>query len=55
MVVYILFSQRYINWECGYETEIVHIYKNREEAEKARDKLDKQSTLSYYVEMWNVE
>lgn len=55
MVVYILFSQRYISWEYGYETEIVSIYKNREDAEKMRDKLDKQSTLTYYVEMWYVD
>lgn len=55
MVVYILFRQSYISWETGYETEIVSVYKNREDAEKMRDKLDKQSTLTYYVEMWNVE
>lgn len=55
MVVYILFSQRYVSWETGYETEIVSVYKNREDAEKERDRLDKQSTLTYYVEMWNVE
>ena len=55
MVVYILFSQRYISWEYGYEHEIVSVYQNREDAEKERDRLDKQSTLSYYVEMWSVE
>ena len=55
MKVYLLFKQTYINWEYGYETELVSIYKNREDAEKERDRLDKQSTLSYYVEMWNVE
>lgn len=55
MVVYILFRQSYISWETGYETEIVSVYKNREDAEKERDRLDKQSTLTYYVEMWNVE
>ena len=55
MVVYILFSQRYVSWEYGYEHEIVSVHKNKEDAEKERDRLDKQSTLSYYVEMWNVE
>ena len=55
MVVYILFRQSYISWETGYETEIVSVYKNREDAEKERDRLDKQSTLTYYVEMWSVE
>ena len=55
MVVYILFRQSYISWETGYETEIVGVYKNREDAEKERDRLDKQSTLTYYVEMWSVE
>lgn len=55
MVAYILFSQRYVNWEYGYENEVVSVYKNKEDAEKERDRLDKQSTLTYYVEMWNVE
>lgn len=55
MVVYILFKQTYVNWEYGYEHEIVSVYQNREDAEKERDRLDKQSTSSHYVEMWSVE
>ena len=55
MVVYILFSEEYVNWDYGYETEVVGVYKNKEDAEKERDRLDKQSTLTYYVEIWNVE
>ena len=55
MVVYILFRESYISWETGYETEVVSIYKNKEDAEKERDRLDKLSTLTYYVEEWEVE
>lgn len=55
MVVYILFSQRYVNFDYGYETEMVGVYKTREDAEKECDRLNKQSTLTYYVEMWSVE
>lgn len=54
MVVYIVFSQRYVSWELGFETEIVNVFKNKEDAEKECERINKQSTLSSYVEMWNV-
>ena len=55
MKVYLLFKQTYINWEYGYETELVSIYKSREDAEKMRDKLYNTSANNYYVEEWTVE
>lgn len=55
MKVYLLFKQTYINWEYGYETELVSVYKNREDAEKMRDKLYNTSANNYYVEEWTVE
>ena len=55
MVVYLLFRQTYINFDYGYETELVSVYKNREDAEKMRDKLYNANTNNYYVEEWNVE
>ena len=55
MVVYLLFRQVYINFDYGYDNELVGVYKNRNDAEAIRDKLYDSTTNNYYIEKWNVE